>query len=174
MLIFPMPAPRAAWDRRPSRSSHDRLDSAPLRNSQPPPRLKARVTVQGPRSFFFCLMLAAAWTGFASAQSMDLPTPVGMDGDPAALMVTHGNAAFLHGDLRGAATFYRQALQRKSDFAIATFNLGLVEMHTGDRTRGVADMNRGIALATRHGMSDSDVARLRELRSAFTTQAKPT
>jgi hypothetical protein len=128
----------------------------------------------GARSFLFSLALVAALGRFAAAQSMDLPTPVGMDGDPAARMVEDGNTAFLHGDLRGAAAYYHEALQRKSDFAIATFNLGLVEMHTGAEARGIADMDRGIDLATQHGMSPRDVGRLRTLRSAFTTQTKPT
>ena len=130
----------------------------------------------GARSFFFALafVFATALCGFASAQDMELPAPVGMAGDPAALMVENGNAAFLHGDLHRAAALYREALQRKNDFAIATFNLGLVEMHTGATTRGVADMDRGIDLATRHGMSAHDVSRLRTLRRAFTTETKPT
>ena len=128
----------------------------------------------GARSFFFALALVASLGRFAAAQNMELPTPVGMDGDPAALMAENGNTAFLHGDLRGAAADYREALQRKSDFAIATFNLGLVEMHTGAEARGIADMDRGIDLATQHGMSARDVGRLRALRSAFTTQTKPT
>jgi hypothetical protein len=129
---------------------------------------------RGGRSFLFALALVTTLGRFASAQSMDLPAPVGMAGDPAALLVENGNTAFLHGDLHGAAAYYREALERKSDFAIATFNLGLVEMHTGREARGVADMNRGIDLATQHGMSPRDVGRLRTLRSAFTTQTKPT
>ncbi len=128
----------------------------------------------GARSFLFALALTTALAHSASAQSMDLPSPVGMAGDPAALMVANGNTAFLHGDLRGAAGYYRAALRRKNDFAIASFNLGLVEMHTGAKTRGIADMDRGIDLATQHGMSARDVGRLRALRSAFTTQTKPT
>lgn len=120
------------------------------------------------------LALAAALTGFAGAQSIELPTPVGMNGDPAAQMVIDGNAAFLHGDLSGAAKEYRSALGRKNDFAIATFNLGLVEMHTGNGARGMRDMDRGIELAVRHGMSERDIARLRALRSSFNTHTKTT
>ena len=122
----------------------------------------------------FSLALVAADGGFASAQSMELPVPVGMDGDPSARMVIDGNTAFLHGDLGGATKEYRRALGRKSDFAIATFNLGLVEMHTHAEAQGLRDMDRGIALATQHGMSERDVARLRALRSSFGTQTKPT
>ncbi len=120
------------------------------------------------------LALVAALAGFATAADIELPTPVGMDGDPAARMVIDGNAAFLHGDLSGAAADYRRALGRKSDFAIATFNLGLVEMHTGNQAQGLRDMDRGIELAERHGMSGRDIARLRTLRSSFTSQTKPT
>lgn len=120
-------------------------------------------------AFAFVAGLAAT----AFAQSMALPEPVGMDGDPAASDVLQGNAAFLHGDLRGAAASYRKALARKHDFAIATFNLGLVEMHTGNAAAGRSDMDRGIEIATQHGMSARDIGRLRELRAAFSPQAKP-
>jgi hypothetical protein len=123
-----------------------------------------------PIGFALCLALG----GFASAQTIDLPVPVGMDGDPAARSVTDGNAAFLNGDLRSAASLYRAALRRKHDFAIATFNLGLVEMHTGDAKRGLRDMDRGIALARRHGMSEPDIARLRSLRAGFENRVEST
>ncbi len=119
------------------------------------------------------LLLALAATA-ASAQTMALPAPVGMDGDPAASIVLAGNAAFLHGDLAGAARSYRAALVRKPDFAIARFNLGLVEMHRGRTTNGLHDMDRGISLAQRHGMSSGDVARLRSLRAAFSPGATQT
>jgi hypothetical protein len=125
-------------------------------------------------SFPFGVALWLALAGVTAAQTMDLPVPVGMDGDPAARSVIDGNAAFLNGDLRGAASLYRKALRRKHDFAIATFNLGLVEMHTGDATRGLRDMSRGIVLATQHGMSPADIARLRELRAAFEDRAEST
>jgi hypothetical protein len=70
-----------------------------------------------------------------------------MNGNPAAQMVLDGNNAFLHGDLHEAAKEYRAALIRVPDFAIAAFNLGLVEAHEGLRDHGLADMERGIALA---------------------------
>ena len=126
------------------------------------------------RASLVTLTLVAALGGVAAAADIALPTPVGMNGDPAAQMVLDGNAAFLHGDLSGATKYYRAALGRKSDFAIATFNLGLVEMHTGSEAQGYRDMDRGIALAVRNGMSERDIARLRTLRSSFSTQTKHT
>ena len=113
------------------------------------------------------LLLALAAPNPALAQAMQLPVPVGMGGDPAAQIVLAGNAAFLRGDLAGAARSYRAALARKPDFAIATFNLGLVEMHRGQSANGMRDMDRGISLARRHAMSSRDIARLRALRAAF-------
>jgi hypothetical protein len=112
-------------------------------------------------------ILVAGLAGAAAAQDMTLPVPIGMDGDPAARMVLDGNAAFLHGDLTAASGDYRAALARKPDFAIASFNLGLVEVHQGQRSRGIADMDRGIALASAHGMSHATISRLRALRAAF-------
>jgi hypothetical protein len=119
------------------------------------------------------LTAAVLWVGLsvaAAAQDMALPEPVGMDGDPGARGVLAGNAAFLHGDLTTAARDYRAALARKPDFAIASFNLGLVEVHQGQRSRGLADMDRGIALASEHGMSSAVISRLRALRAAFSEQ----
>ena len=116
---------------------------------------------------FAIVAFCAAVAGAAFAQSLALPEPVGMEGDPAAATVLQGNAAFLHGDLRAAAGDYRKALRRKPDFAVATFNLGLVEEHQGRRDAGLRDMNRGISLAMQHGMGSRYVARLRALRDAF-------
>lgn len=113
-----------------------------------------------------CVALSAA----GLAQDMQLPEPIGMDGDPAARIVLDGNAAFMQGDLQAADRDYRKALRRKPDFAVATFNLGLVELHEGQRPRGLADMDRGIALAREHNMSSAYVARLRALRAAFAAQ----
>ena len=110
-----------------------------------------------------CVAVASA----AFAQNLTLPEPVGMQGDPAAATVLAGNTAFLHGDLHGAADDYRAALRRKPDFAVASFNLGLVEVHQGRRDAGLRDMNRGISLANAHGMSPGYVSRLRALRDAF-------
>ncbi len=103
----------------------------------------------------------------AAADDLTLPAPVGMSGDPSAALVVAGNSAFLHGDLVTAARDYRSALARKPDFAIASFDLGLVEMHAGRPDLGRADMDRGIRLAQRHGMSTRVIARLRALRAAF-------
>jgi hypothetical protein len=105
------------------------------------------------------------------AQMLALPEPVGMNGDPAARSVLAGNSAFESGDLTAAAGDYAAALRRKPDFAVATFNLGLVEIHQGKRAAGLAHMERGIGLATRNGMSPAYVRRLRALRDAFTTQS---
>ncbi|GAC1395921.1 MAG: hypothetical protein NVS3B17_12930 [Vulcanimicrobiaceae bacterium] len=96
-----------------------------------------------------------------------MPEPVGMAGDPSARLVLVGNDAFLHGDLASAARDYRAALAKKPDFAVATFNLGIVEVHVGRTAQGTRDMDRGIALATRHGMTTRYVAKLRALRAAF-------
>ncbi|GAC1308090.1 MAG: hypothetical protein NVSMB21_12960 [Vulcanimicrobiaceae bacterium] len=108
-----------------------------------------------------------AGTPPAGAQSIALPEPVGMAGDAAARLVLDGNAAFLHGDLTTAARDYRQALRAKPDLAVARFNLGLVELHANAQRAGARDMDRGIALATAHGMSRAYVARLRALRAGF-------
>lgn len=102
-----------------------------------------------------------------SAQSIALPEPVGMTGDPGAQLVLDGNAAFLHGDLETAAHDYGAALRGRPDFAVARFNLGLVEVHANARTAGIRDMDRGIALAVAHRMSPAYVRRLRALRAAF-------
>jgi hypothetical protein len=114
--------------------------------------------------------LVVGLAGAAGAQELALPEPLGMDGDPAARRVLDGNTAFLHGDLKTAAGDYRAALARKPGFAIASFNLGLVEMHQGQRSRGLADMDRGITLATEHGMPSATVSRLRALRAAFSEE----
>ncbi len=114
--------------------------------------------------------LAAVLAAPAAAQDLSLPEPVGMDGNPAARLVLDGNAAFVHGDLQRAAADYHAALARIPSFAIAMFNLGLVEIHEGNRGAGLADMDRGIALAGAHRMSARDIARLRSLRAAFAQQ----
>ena len=103
----------------------------------------------------------------AIAQAIELPEPVGMAGDARARLVLDGNAAFLQGDLTAAARDYRRALRAKPDFAVARFNLGLVEIHANAQAAGLRDMDRGIALATAHGMSRAYVARLRALRAGF-------
>lgn len=101
------------------------------------------------------------------AQAIALPEPVGMASDPGARLVLDGNAAFLHGDLGGAAADYRAALRGRPGFAVARFNLGLVEMHENSRVAGLRDMDRGIALAREGGMTRAYVGRLRALRMAF-------
>ncbi len=116
------------------------------------------------------LVMLSFVAGPAGAQSMQLPEPVGMDGDPAARLVLSGNSAFLQGDLAAADADYRAALRRKPDFAVATFDLGLVEIHEGRRMPGLAHLDRGIALAREHGMATSYIARLRALRNAFSEQ----
>ncbi len=116
------------------------------------------------------LIAFAAAVADAGAQDLSLPEPVGMTGDPAAAFVLDGNAAFLHGRLATAKRDYELALVHKRDFAVARFNLGLVEVHDGHRTLGLDDMSRGIALARRHGMSSAYVARLIALRSAFSAE----
>lgn len=104
----------------------------------------------------------------AVAQSIALPEPVGMaSGDPGARLVLDGNAAFLRGEIETAAADYRAALATRPDFAVARFNLGLVEMHENSRLSGLRDMDRGIALASAHGMGRAYVGRLRALRAAF-------
>lgn len=125
-----------------------------------------RITIR--RSIAAIIALGAVLPATAVvAQNMALPEPVGMQGNPAAAIVLDGNAAFLHGDLRGAAADYREALRRKPDFAVATFNLGLVEAHQGHRDDALRDMDRGIALARQHGMGSTYVTRLRAMRDAF-------
>lgn len=105
--------------------------------------------------------------GPAPAQGISLPEPVGMAGDPSARLVLDGNAAFLGGDLATAAKDYRSALRAKPNFAVARFNLGLVEIHANAKDTGLHDMDRGIALAVKAGMSRTYVARLRALRAGF-------
>jgi hypothetical protein len=117
------------------------------------------------------LVFMLSGPAICGAQSpMQLPEPVGMDGDPAAQLVLAGNRAFLHGQLHTAHLDYRAALRRKPDFAVAAFNLGLVEVHEGQRTRGLGDMDRGISLADQHRMNPTFVAHLRALRAAFAAQ----
>lgn len=116
-------------------------------------------------------ILLGALTRAIDAQTLALPEPVGMNGDPAARLVLDGNAAFASDDLLAAAQDYSRALRRKPDFAVATFNLGLVELHQGKRAAGLAHMERGIGLATRNGMPPAYVRRLRALRDAFTAQS---
>ena len=120
-----------------------------------------------------CVAIVSGLPRAADAQDLSLPAPVGMAGDPAARLVLDGNAAFRNGDLPTAAADYRRALTRKPDFAVATFDLGLVEIHAGKRVAGLAHMDRGIALARAHGMSARDVGRLRSLRDAFSSQPVP-
>ncbi len=116
------------------------------------------------------LIASAGFVRAAVAQDLSLPEPVGMSGDPAATLVLDGNAAFLHGDLATAKRDYELAIVHKHDFAVARFNLGIVEAHGGHRTLGLSDMSQGIALARRHGMSSAYVARLVALRSAFSAE----
>lgn len=104
----------------------------------------------------------------AVGQSIALPEPIGMaSGDPGVRLVLDGNAAFLRGEVENAAADYRAALRTRPDFAVARFNLGLVEMHENSRLSGLRDMDRGIALASAHGMGRAYVGRLRALREAF-------
>jgi hypothetical protein len=111
--------------------------------------------------------IVAASAAPVAAQDISLPEPVGMDGQPAARMVLSGNTAFLHGDLADAERDYRAALVRIPDFAVAAFNLGMVQVHEGQRAAGLKNMDRGIRLAIAHGMSAPYVTRLRSLREAF-------
>jgi tetratricopeptide (TPR) repeat protein len=120
-----------------------------------------------PARLILAATLIIALRAAAAAQE---PVPVGMDGNPVARIVLDGNAAFLRGDLHQAAIDYHRALERKPDFAVASFNLGLVEAHRGERARGLADMDRGIALAASHRMAVPFVNRLRALRRAFAAQ----
>lgn len=115
----------------------------------------------------FGLASAIARPSGAAAQTIALPEPVGMRGQPSARLVLDGNAAFLQGDLATATADYRRALRAKPDLAVARFNLGLVELHANARAAGLRDMDRGIALAVAHGMSYAYVARLRALRAGF-------
>jgi hypothetical protein len=130
--------------------------------------------MMSPRYCAFTAFLVVALQAGGAAQDLSLPQPVGMDGDPVARIVLDGNAAFVHGDLHAAADDYRAALGRKPNFAVARFNLGLVEMHTGQSTRGLRDMDRGIDLAAAHGMTAAFVARLRQLRRAFASERDTT
>lgn len=114
-----------------------------------------------------CLGIVAAAARPGGAQSISLPEPVGMAGQPTAKLVLDGNAAFLSGDLATAARDYRRALRAKPDFAVARFNLGLVEIHANAQTAGLHDMDRGIVLARQNGMSSAFVAKLRALRAGF-------
>lgn len=114
-----------------------------------------------------CLAGVVGTSAAAVAQAISLPEPVGMAGQPSAKLVLDGNAAFLQGDLTTAARDYRGALREKPDFAVARFNLGLVEIHANAKTAGLHDMDRGIALAAKNGMSRAYVARLRALRAGF-------
>ena len=104
----------------------------------------------------------------ADAENTGLPEPIGMAGDPSASLVLAGNHAFLHGDLTTAKRDYRAALKGRPALAVAEFNLGLVEAHEGAQKQGLADMDRGIALARENGMAARYVAKLRALRAAFT------
>lgn len=113
------------------------------------------------------LVTSSPHTG-ASAENTGLPEPIGMAGDPSAKLVLAGNRAFLHGDLATAKRDYRAALAARPTLAVAEFNLGLVEAHEGAQKRGLADMDRGIALARKNGMAARYVAKLRALRAAFT------
>ena len=90
-----------------------------------------------------------------------------MAGDRDAALVVAGNAAFRTGRFAVAAHDYARALAHKPDFAVARFNLGLLEAHTGAGAAGLRDMDRGISLAEAHGMSRAFTARLRALRAAF-------
>ena len=117
---------------------------------------------------FAAFALLFSFAGRAGADGLALPEPAGAASDRSARLVRAGNDAFLHGDLETAARDYHAALRRKPASAIATFNLGLVEMHTGKNAAGAADMNRGIALANKSGMVAHDLAKLRALRATFT------
>ena len=107
----------------------------------------------------------------ASAEDTGLPEAVGMAGAPSANLVLAGNRAFLHGDLTTAKRDYRAALKARPKLAAAEFNLGLVEIHEGAKAQGIADMDRGIALAHETGMAARFVAKLRALRAAFSPAA---
>lgn len=124
------------------------------------PRLPSAIAV---------LALASLLAARASADDVSLPEPGGDASDPAVHLVLVGNDEFLHGDLANAARDYRAALRRAPGSPIATFNLGLVELHDGHKPAGVADLNRGIALAVKSGMPAKVLARLRALRAAFST-----
>ena len=113
------------------------------------------------------LVTFSARTG-ARAENTGLPEPVGMAGDLSANLVLAGNHAFLHGDLATAKRDYRAALEIHPAFAVAEFNLGLVEAHAGAQKQGLADMDRGIAFARKNGMAARYVTKLRALRAAFT------
>lgn len=116
------------------------------------------------------LATLSSYTG-ARAEDSGLPEPVGMAGDPSAALVLAGNRAFLHGDLVTATRDYRAALKGRPTLGVAEFNLGLVEMHGAGKSKGLADMDRGIVLAHENGMTARYVAKLRALRAAFSPLA---
>jgi len=94
---------------------------------------------------------------------VQLPVTVGMSG-PIPAIIVQGNAAYARGDLAAAKGAYEQAVALQSDVAVAVFNLGVVHLRRGDRTRGHAEMDRGFALAAAHGMGSSTLEQMRSIR----------